>query len=85
MSADLASGRIAPVRDSVALPPGQAIPGAALAALKALAPVTIDVASYKQSGETTASVSATTAKGPWVIELVRMSGRWMIAATEPVQ
>lgn len=84
-SADLASGQTRLLSDSVALPSGAPLAKSAAAELKALKPIRFDLASFRPTGADTATVRATTARGPYVVNLVLIQDSWFIATTEPAK
>lgn len=76
---DLVSGQPAKVARAVAMPAGQKVPASAIAALKALAPVTVDTASYTQNSPNTANLTVTDHHGTrWTLHMIFTQGAWAV-------
>ncbi len=78
----LASGEAARAQSVVALPSGATLSADALAALKALDGVTLDVATFHAFSSTSAVVDGAASGKKWIVYLI-FDGAWKISATEP--
>jgi hypothetical protein len=78
---DLESGDAAHVEDAVAVPANKALPLQALAALKALGPVTFNPDTFSDRRDGTATVTANTGAKTWTVFLVQAGDRWLLSAT----
>ena len=84
-SADMQSSDEVRLRHSIQMPVGATLNTSAVAQIKALGPIAFDLSTFTQNGVDTASVAASSSKGRWKVDLVRVNHQWMIAATEPAQ
>lgn len=77
--ARLTSGDSAQVTSAIAMPGGQRVPASAVRGLRALAPVTADIGSFRELAPTVASVTATDGSGTaWLLHLVWRNGAWLV-------
>ena len=82
--ADLVSGQAPLVEHVVAMPAGQKVSATAVAALKALAPVTVDPASFTLTSPATAHLGVTDRTGKrWNLTLVHQNGSWLVLDSVP--
>lgn len=79
LMARLTSGDSAEVTSAIAMPSGQQVPASAVRGLRALAPVTADIGSFRELAPTVASVTATDGSGTtWLLHLVWRNGAWLV-------
>lgn len=87
LEAELAAGDEARLREVVVLPEGQVLDPGLAAGLAAAAP-RLDEASFRTTGDDTASVAVTTSadagSSRWTATLLRIDGQWKVAFTEEV-
>lgn len=89
LTADLRSGQLERVRESMALPAGQAVDPAAIASLASLE-ITIDAVTFQEGDDGTASVNGTVRRADGTREravfyLVHVDGRWMMVGGLPAE
>jgi hypothetical protein len=67
------------------LPPGQVLPTSTVQALATLAPLRVDIGSFKTLDGNVASVVATTGHGNrWRLSIAEQAGHWKLLDTEKV-
>ncbi|MDI5978223.1 hypothetical protein [Amycolatopsis magusensis] len=80
------SGEVGAVRSAVTVSPGQELDAAAIDGLASLKPLTFDLASMRDAGESTVEISAQGSGGSrWMVRLLLVDGEWKISTTEPVR
>ncbi|WP_143268850.1 hypothetical protein [Amycolatopsis vastitatis] len=83
LAADLTSGDQNRIRNAVTVSPDQQMDPATITELNAVR-VTFEVATFKPTGDTTATVKADVAgTAPWLVTLVLTDGKWKVSTTEP--
>jgi hypothetical protein len=89
LSAELAGGTDAGLRAALVMPADQKLDPAAARALSAVSPITFDVASFRSTSRTSATVSGSVAHptsgsdARWQFTLMRVANVWKIADAEP--
>lgn len=84
---DLASGDLARLRDAIAVSPDQPLETGAAAQLKALAPVTLDVATFHDNGDGSGTATAHVAhpaasrSNTWTVYLIFEDALWKLSFT----
>ena len=88
LATHLTSGDPATVESSMMLPPGQVLPASTVRSLAALAPLSVDVGSFKPIDGAVATIVATTGHGGrWRLTISRQAGQagqWKLLDTEAV-
>jgi hypothetical protein len=75
----LTSGDSAEVTSAIAMPSGQQVPASAVRGLRTVAPVTADIASFRELAPSVASLIATDrTKTTWLLHLVWVNGAWLV-------
>jgi hypothetical protein len=86
LATHLTSGDPATVESSTVLPPGQVLPASTVRGMAALAPMSMDVSSFKPVEADVATVVATTGHGGrWRLTIARQAGqagRWKLLDTK---
>ncbi|MFE5566619.1 hypothetical protein ACFQ68_16655 [Amycolatopsis japonica] len=82
----LTSGDVSAVRSVITVSAGQDLDAAAIAGLASLKPLTFDLASFQDTGESTSTVVARSSDGArWTVQLVLVDDAWKVSTTEPVR
>jgi hypothetical protein len=85
LATHLTSGDPASVASSLVLPPGQVLPASTVRGLATLAPLSVDMGSFKLVDGNVATVVATTGHGGrWRLTIAAQAGRWKLLDTEKV-
>jgi hypothetical protein len=81
----LTSGNRATVESSMVLPTGQVLPASTVRALSTLAPLTINIGSFKLLAGNVATVTATTGHGTrWQLTIAGQANQWKLLDTKKV-
>jgi hypothetical protein len=83
LATHLTSGDAASVESSTVLPPGQELPVTTVRGMAALAPLRLDVSTFKPVAGDVASVVATAAHDQrWRLTIIWQAGRWKLLDTQ---
>lgn len=89
LSADLAGGTESGLRQAIVVPASQALDPAAVAQLRAISPISLDVSTFHALDAADATVSGTVghplAEQPatWTFTLTLVAGHWKLVSAEP--